>query len=182
MQGIATSCQGLQLLMLGGSTIGAAPAGCSCQLECSRELRDAAVAAVLAWTDEHADRCMPLLADAAPHSWRHHRSHLEQQRFCRAQSASAAWDDSGCAHRAVSWRWCPAWKPLLLSSSSLRQPCRGCTPSRSPSSRPASPKRCGMCLASRTSWSRCLFCNSHPLVNAAHKAAEKRVCVWEVRK
>lgn len=58
-QGIAASCPSLQLLLLGGSTISAAPLGCSCQLECDRDLRDAAMAAVRSWTDSHADRCLP---------------------------------------------------------------------------------------------------------------------------
>lgn len=56
LQAIVASCPNIQLLMLGGSTIGAAPEGCACQIACSTELREVAVAAVGAFTDAHADR------------------------------------------------------------------------------------------------------------------------------
>lgn len=56
-QAIAAACPRLQLLLLGGSTIGATPEGCGCQVAGDSELRDVAVAAVRAWTDAHADRC-----------------------------------------------------------------------------------------------------------------------------
>jgi hypothetical protein len=56
-QAIAAACPHLQLLLLGGSTIGAVPEGCGCQTAGDGETRDAAVAAVRSWTDAHADRC-----------------------------------------------------------------------------------------------------------------------------
>lgn len=57
LQALAASCPNMQLLLLGGSTIGAAPEGCSCQLACNAEVREAAVAAVDAFAGAHADRC-----------------------------------------------------------------------------------------------------------------------------
>ena len=57
LQAIAAACPHLQLLLLGGSTIGATPQGRAGQLPGNAETWDAAVAAVRAWTDAHADRC-----------------------------------------------------------------------------------------------------------------------------
>jgi hypothetical protein len=59
LQAIAAACPHLQLLLLGGSTIGATPQGRAGQVPGDAETRDAAVAAVRAWTDAHSDRCCP---------------------------------------------------------------------------------------------------------------------------